>query len=273
MKKKKTPKQKLKKVTVRFIQPESEIGLPIYALLHELMRAHHREIVSARVALAWQLAWQPDVDGRVVLGQCKKVADLEREVCEGRLLHARVDGGTHGYDFVILLRQAFWQDPNVSDLQRRALLDHELCHATVTLDAHGDPAVDDCGRIVYRTRKHDLEEFAEIAERHGCWKRDLEYFARAIDRARSKVKGRWIGYERLQQDLRALGLTVTLDAIVGWTDGQRRDAAIWIDLLQAGSTNPDHRLEVMIPAFLQAAAPPPGPAEAFPEIPVAAGTL
>jgi Putative phage metallopeptidase len=124
---------------------------------------------DATFALAWCTAWKADVDGRQTLGQCKRASDLDRELAE--------------YDFVILLQKAFWQDISVTDLQRAALLDHELCHAAVAHDKRGEPIEDERGRKVYRLRKHDLEEFAEIAARYGTWKRDLELFAVALRRS------------------------------------------------------------------------------------------
>ncbi len=39
---------------------------------------------------------------------------------------------------------------------------------------------DERGRRVFRTRKHDIEEFRCIVERHGCYKTDLVAFAQAI---------------------------------------------------------------------------------------------
>lgn len=245
MRKPKSPRQKkLKTVAYRYIPPETEIGIPLYALLRELVHAHHREIAAAKIALAWNLTWQPDADGRVILGQCRKVSDLEREVFE-----------LSGFDFVIILRREFWNDLCVTQDQRRALLDHELCHATVAMDDHGEPLEDERGRIVYRLRKHDLEEFSEIADRYGCWKRDIEQFARSLDRARHKAKGKWIGYERLQEELRIAGVHVSLDSIVTWSDVERREASVWADVHrpERNKTPALPKLDLM-PSFLAAAA-------------------
>jgi hypothetical protein len=161
-----------KKVSYRLIDRESEAGAIMYRMLFDLVHDHHSELRGARIALAWSLSWKPDVDGRVTLGKCKRASDLDRELVD--------------LDFVIILQQEFFQDALVTNAQRRALMDHELCHATVKLDENYEPMEDERGRIVYRTRKHDIEEFSEIVERHGLYKRDLEQFARAINR--SKVK-------------------------------------------------------------------------------------
>ena len=160
-----------KRVAYELIDPKNEsIGKPIYRLLRELVQSHHPHLTDARIALAWCTSWRPDVDGRVTLGKCKKASDLDRELA--------------AYDFIVLLKKSFWQDLHVTPEQRRALLDHELCHAGVRLDERtGDPITDERGRKVYRTVKHDVEEFGAVVERHGIWKRDLEQFASALMRA------------------------------------------------------------------------------------------
>lgn len=107
-----------KRVSYELIDKNNEtVGRPIYRLLRELVQDHHPHLVNARIALAWCTSWKPDVDGRVVLGKCKKASDLDRELA--------------AYDFIILLKKSFWQDLAVTAEQRRALLDHELCHAGI----------------------------------------------------------------------------------------------------------------------------------------------
>src|SRR3972149_12141547 len=78
------------------IARDSAVGPPMYALLEELVEAHHEHLTDARIALAWATTWKRDVDGRLQLGKCKKASDLDRELAP--------------YDFVILLNQDFWQD-------------------------------------------------------------------------------------------------------------------------------------------------------------------
>lgn len=159
---------KKKPVSYQLVQPGSDAGEPMYEMLAELVAAHHDDLskTNARIALAWNLSWQQDVDGRVTLGKCKKATDLDREL--------------YAYDFVILLNMSFWQDADVKESQRRALLDHELMHAQVKLDEDGEYAIDIRNRYVYRIRKHDIEEFSAIVARHGTYKRDLEVFYAAL---------------------------------------------------------------------------------------------
>ena len=132
-----------------------------YAILNE-MRKHHPELVNASIALAWRTRLKSDKDGHLVLGKCVKASDLQRELVE--------------YDFVILLNREVWEE-DFNDAQKCALMDHELCHVTVAKDEDGFSKQDERGRPVWRTRKHDIEEFQAIIERHGFYKNDLERFA------------------------------------------------------------------------------------------------
>jgi hypothetical protein len=138
----------------------------MYAMLAQLVASYHEDLIDARIALAWCTSWKPDVDGKVTLGKCKKTSDLDREFAD--------------YDFIILIRRSFWRDDRVTNDQRLALLDHELCHAAIKRDPNGEPMEDERGRHVYRVRKHDIEEFTDIVRRHGCYKADLEEFAAAL---------------------------------------------------------------------------------------------
>ena len=144
-----------------------------YRVLDEMIK-HHPDIEHARIALAWRKRLRPDVDGHLKLGMCVKISEREKAV------HPDTR-----YDFVILLNREVWQDIGFTIAKKRALMDHELCHAAPVLNKKTlEPVYDDNGRAVYRSRKHDIEEFREIVERHGCYKADLEKFAEALLKAK-----------------------------------------------------------------------------------------
>jgi hypothetical protein len=164
-----------KRVSYQLLKREAPENEAAYGMLRDLVNKHHDELNHQRIALAWNLAWKPDVDGRCTLGKCKRLTDLDREFTS--------------YDFVIILRREWWLHRDVKDAQRLALLDHELCHATVRLDPNsGEPIEDDRGRKVYRVRKHDIEEFEEVVRRHGTYKRDLEVFAAGLLQGQQQMK-------------------------------------------------------------------------------------
>jgi hypothetical protein len=217
--------RKSKPVNYLMISTTNDDGRPLYEMLYTILDEHHQDLsaMNPRIVLAWATAWTADVDGRIKLGQCKRASDLDRELAP--------------YDFVILLNRAFWENPQVSDHQRRAVLDHELMHAAVVYDTDGTAKVDARGRTVFRLRKHDLEEFAAIAERHGCWKRDIEAFAVALDRAERSTATTWVGFTALHTTLKDIGVDVPLDVIAAWSDHERREVMTWSLLRQdAGVT-------------------------------------
>lgn len=70
-------------------------------------------------------------------------------------------------DAVIVIDAASWAE--LSDPQRRAVIDHELHHLVVVTDEHGRLKEDSCGRPRLRIRLHDLVVggFEAIIRRHG----------------------------------------------------------------------------------------------------------
>ena len=168
------PEEKqLKKVNYRLI----EVGSEPYDVLSEAV-CWHCELSEANIALAWRIETPEDKDGHIVLGRCVKITDLQKEFAE--------------YDFIIVLNQEYWGEFNHA--QKLALVDHELHHAARATDADDLPKQDERGRPVWRVRKHDIEEFHAVVERHGCWKKDLLRFAEAI---REKRKAPLLNQESL----------------------------------------------------------------------------
>lgn len=235
MKKPKRPKT----VSYTLIPPDSDIGRPMYERLYALVDEHHADLsnTNVRIALAWCTSWKPDVDGRITLGKCKKASDLDRELAP--------------FDFVILLSRDFWQNPRVTDVQRQALLDHELMHAAVSFDENGETKVDERGRTAYRIRKHDLEEFADIGTRYGVWKSDIEAFVQALGRAEKQVATQqWVGYTQTRDALSKVGVYVPTPVIATWTDDQRREVMTYALLKYEGDQKLPTGVEILPPAIL-----------------------
>lgn len=171
----KSPGERRKKVTVSLI-PEKrgkEVPAP-YRIMRELIEQHHKHLAEAKIAIAWRFGKKADADGRMWLGAAKKGSDLDRAL--------------HEYDFVILLNHEVWNSSQFKEAQMYALMDHELCHCAVANDTDGNPKKDEQGRTVYRTRKHDLEEFQEVYARHGAWAKDIQAFLEARHEERPLIK-------------------------------------------------------------------------------------
>jgi hypothetical protein len=242
---------KTKSIAYQLIARDTETGAPLYERVYAIVDAHHEEISQAnvRIALAWAKSWKPDIDGRLTLGKCKKATDLDRELSP--------------FDFVILLNREWWLHPRTTEAQREAVLDHECCHMAIARDAQtGEPVIDDRGRNVFRMRKHTIEEFTEIVDRHGIYKHDVEAFARAVYRAEHATGGAWVGYSKLRDTLAAIGITVDVPTIATWPDDERREVMTWALLRQDTGERANVALSQTMPACLAAAVRPPSAAAA-----------
>lgn len=135
-----------------------------YRIMEELIDKHHAHLTDVKIAIAWRFGWGANADGLMTMGRTKKCGDLDRELA--------------AYDFVILLNHEAWNRGGLNTAHQTALIDHELCHAEVTMDTNGEPKRDEEGRLVCRIRRHDIEEFRDVVARHGCYTSDLDDFVR-----------------------------------------------------------------------------------------------
>lgn len=119
----------------------------------ELIRQHHEPLLDAHIGILFR-SEAPKTNGKRTLGKASKVGEQWKPLLKQEL------------DFVIWLAQDVWND-ELTHAQRRALLDHELCHCYMSKDGP-------------KMRPHDVEEFACIIERHGLWHPDLERVAWAM---------------------------------------------------------------------------------------------
>jgi hypothetical protein len=166
--------KKKKKVNVSLLQRlnAGRVTQP-YRILQDLIEKHHRHLIDAKIAIAWNVGGsREDADGRVVLGKVKKGSDLDRELAP--------------YDFVIVLNHDVWNAASFSEHQMNALLDDMLCRCAVSKDKNGEPRIDEKNRVCFRTRKPDLVGFREVVSRWGLWTRDLEEFAKAAEEAKAR---------------------------------------------------------------------------------------
>ena len=135
---------------------ERDVVPEIFRLIDELVKKHHAtDLAEARIGVMYVYDVAADRDDRVWWGKARLVSAKEKEY--------------HEHDFVIELNYDAWRA--LEPKQQRALIDHELCHCGA--------AIDDAGETKYYIRKHDLEEFHEIVERHGLWRPEAEKFVRA----------------------------------------------------------------------------------------------
>lgn len=230
--------RKPKKLPYELLDHHTEPGRGLYALMARLIEQHHDDLTDARIALAWAMNWEPDVDGRVRLGAVQRASDLARELAP--------------YDFAILLSKRFFDDPLTTREQKTAALDRELTKCAIKYDADGEPVEDSKGRKVYRVRDYDLKEFTSIVARYGAnVTRDTELFAQALDRVRADSAG-YVGLRSTHDRLQAAGARLTFDAVVAWSDPERREADVWARLVLELQKR-EFDAEIDPPAHVQAA--------------------
>ena len=115
---------------------------------------YHEELSEADIA--YLFVEEIKAKGRVCFAKTKTASHVERYFGD--------------VDYVMIVNHVEWKGFN--DDQRRALVDHELCHCLVETG--------DDGELKFKIRGHDLEEFKEIVERHGMWQPDVEEFASVV---------------------------------------------------------------------------------------------
>lgn len=130
----------------------SEAPNSLIHLAEAIIHQHHRILEDARIAFVMRS--EPQKRGsRMIMGNTSKVPEKMQPYLE--------------FDFLIWIAESTWND--LSDAQREALIDHELCHCKRSTDGLG-----------WSLREHDLQEFSIVIERHGLWDTDLRRMDQAL---------------------------------------------------------------------------------------------
>jgi hypothetical protein len=145
------------------VSKETDEGKEVFTLIAEVKKRWKDDLREARIGAAWMIGRKADKDGRLQVGRPKKCSELERRL--------------HRLDAIVLLNQDAWR--RLLPPQRLALVHHELCHFAEALDSNGEVAYDGHGERKWRIVKHDIEEFREVVNAHGCYKAELAFFVKA----------------------------------------------------------------------------------------------
>lgn len=139
----------------------------------------HHPLTSARVSIQYQMAFaEKDDDGNIKGCAVKWHGRKALGLCKIINLQDRASGMK---DARIVLDGDEWADMN--ELERRALLDHELHHLQVCMSRANAVKHDAHGRPVLKLRKHDVEigHFVVIAQRHGLHSQECIQMRRIWD--------------------------------------------------------------------------------------------
>ena len=115
-------------------------------LVDDTVKAHHHHLLDAKIGVLMRDE-APIAKGRATWGKASLVNAQWKPLLKQEL------------DFVIWFAYDTWFDV-LDDTQRKALVDHELCHCWYE---DGKASM----------RPHDIEEFNDIIERHGNWRSSL----------------------------------------------------------------------------------------------------
>jgi len=141
-----------------------------YIIMDALVAQFHPELVEANIIVGYNYGWKPNRDAKIILASVSLFSDFDRQL--------------HGKDIKILLNYNYWHNPTVNDDNRRALMDHQLCHPRPIMDLDLGIAVkNDMGMIKYYLRQHDIEDFADVVDRWGIWMVDMERSAEIMAKA------------------------------------------------------------------------------------------
>lgn len=126
-----------------------------YAMLEDLIPAHHHHLVDARILLLFRDQAAKKA-GKLVVATASKMSAKDNAIADA----------APPYAFKIIIANDLWTLN--TDAWRRALLDHELCHCSGNSEDG------------WELLSHDVEEFAAIVERHGLWKADVRNFCERV---------------------------------------------------------------------------------------------
>lgn len=134
----------------------------------DLIAKHHHHLDDVRIEYVFR-SEAATSNGKTVMGKARKITGLNAYLSQPLEPDETPAGGEVDY-FVVEIAEDVWTI--LDDGQRKALVDHELCHCTTDWDKDGD--------LVLKIKAHDLEEFKAVVDRHGLWQPDLTSFAEAI---------------------------------------------------------------------------------------------
>lgn len=130
---------------------EYTIADEVKIVAESLIRQYHQHLSRAKITYLFRdQAWKTR-DGMVILGRASKRSKIDK------LLSREQE------DFIVIIGRDKWDKLN--DEEKRALVDHELCHCGVIVSSSGE--------MKWILRSHPIEEFPEILARYEFKRQEL----------------------------------------------------------------------------------------------------
>lgn len=135
------------KVGIVFVDEDRKskfrVAEEVQKIAAELITSVHGHLAEARIVYLFREGdWKSK--GKVTLGRASRVPEQWQYLTD--------------YDLVVTINEDAW--PALSDRQKMALVDHELCHFEKGIDAAGNPK--------WCLVSHDVEEFTGVIKRQRC---------------------------------------------------------------------------------------------------------
>lgn len=144
--------------------PAYTIDKTIETVANKIIAQHRKDLAMLKICYMFRETAAIS-DDKTIAGMCCKVDDRNKTV--------------HAFDFLIEIAKDVWDE--ASDEFRLALIDHELGHVGIRYNAPNEPAMDEkTGRLKTYVRRHDVEEFEDVLERHGAYHKGLRDFLDAF---------------------------------------------------------------------------------------------
>lgn len=134
----------------------------------DLIAKHHTDLVDVRIEYVFRSETAKS-RGKEVWGQARKISGLNAYLSQEDGPN-EAESGDVDY-FVIEISEPVWKDLDAG--QRKALVDHELCHLTTSFN-------EETGEVTLKLLHHDVEESRAVVIRHGLWRPDLSDFSAAL---------------------------------------------------------------------------------------------
>jgi len=118
---------------------EYEMAPEVETMAKALIEPFHGHLKDANISYVFVDKAQRRSDGRTILGRAKGRNKLDKLLSPKR------------EDFIMIISKDRWE--LMSDVEKRALVDHELCHMGISISGNGTTK--------FTLRGHPIEEFPE----------------------------------------------------------------------------------------------------------------
>lgn len=136
-------------------------GEPVEKLATDLIRQYHSHLVNAKIAYLYRNK-DMTVKGKKAIATAEKCGPKTRALSN--------------FDFIITIVYEQWN--LLSDQQKYAIMDHELCHCWVEDD-------EKTGETRFKILPHDFEDFGDVLKRHGLYSEPAVALGRAMSSAQN----------------------------------------------------------------------------------------